>query len=241
MTDDEAFVRAIVDRPGDDRPREEYAAWLAGRGDGRAAYLRAEAEAVRTGDVSRMRELAAELDYVWVARVSRPPAGVCCEHLALSKYERNVEPEEVDEAGAELGVRIPPGLRALLLNYNLGHLHSGPFVLPEPDGAKPLAVDAFVCLNGPEPPEVDVADEIVERTEWLREEFDLGPKLVFLAATFFDTTFVVSCRRSDRGSVLRYESFDAGESVEFRLVRVADSIGAFLAMLQPRAWPLTDV
>ena len=33
MTDDEAFIRAIVDAPGDDAPRLIYADWLDERGD----------------------------------------------------------------------------------------------------------------------------------------------------------------------------------------------------------------
>jgi uncharacterized protein (TIGR02996 family) len=37
MTDDEAFIRAIVDAPGDDAPRLIYADWLDERGDRRFA------------------------------------------------------------------------------------------------------------------------------------------------------------------------------------------------------------
>jgi uncharacterized protein (TIGR02996 family) len=33
VTDDEAFIRAIVDAPGDDAPRLIYADWLDERGD----------------------------------------------------------------------------------------------------------------------------------------------------------------------------------------------------------------
>ena len=42
MTDDEAFVRMVVDSPGDDLPRLVYADWLQERGDPRGDYLRAE-------------------------------------------------------------------------------------------------------------------------------------------------------------------------------------------------------
>ena len=47
MSDDEAFIRAIVDSPGDDTPRLVYADWLDEHSDPRGDYLRAEAEAVR--------------------------------------------------------------------------------------------------------------------------------------------------------------------------------------------------
>ena len=46
--DDEAFVRRIVDSPGDDLPRLIYADWLDDRGDPRGTYLRAEVEWART-------------------------------------------------------------------------------------------------------------------------------------------------------------------------------------------------
>jgi uncharacterized protein (TIGR02996 family) len=37
VTDDEAFIGAIVDAPGDDAPRLVYADWLDERGDPRFA------------------------------------------------------------------------------------------------------------------------------------------------------------------------------------------------------------
>jgi len=40
MTDEEAFLAALAERPGDDLTRLVFADWLDERGDGRAAYLR---------------------------------------------------------------------------------------------------------------------------------------------------------------------------------------------------------
>src|SRR5688572_23204038 len=88
-TDDEAFIRAIVDAPGDDAPRLVYADWLDERGDPRGAHLRAERDVLGFPHDSRrskdgrghLQQMAVALDPVWVARVSRPPAGVCCDHL----------------------------------------------------------------------------------------------------------------------------------------------------------------
>src|SRR6476619_528897 len=83
MSEDEAFIRAIVDSPGDDLPRLVYADWLDDRDDPRGAYLRAERKAVVTGDVARLRQLAMELYPVWVARVSMPPFGVYLHHVEM--------------------------------------------------------------------------------------------------------------------------------------------------------------
>jgi len=78
VTEDEAFIRAIVDTPGDDVARLVYADWLDDRDDPRGAYLRAEAEWANTGKKEKaLRAAAARLDPVWVARVSRPPVGLC--------------------------------------------------------------------------------------------------------------------------------------------------------------------
>ena len=84
MTEDEVFIRAIVDSPGDDTPRLVYADWLDDRDDPRGMYLRAEADwekswryCKRPGESSGFRKLATGLDPVWVACVSRSPVGVC--------------------------------------------------------------------------------------------------------------------------------------------------------------------
>src|SRR5436309_530177 len=92
MTDDEAFVRAIVAAPGDDLPRLVYADWLDDRADPRGAYLRAEVEwagrwappSTRAGRwtmPTKLDRLAEGIDPVWLARVSRPPVGVCCDSI----------------------------------------------------------------------------------------------------------------------------------------------------------------
>ena len=42
MTEDEAFIRAIVQSPGDETARLVYADWLDDRDDPRGTYLRTE-------------------------------------------------------------------------------------------------------------------------------------------------------------------------------------------------------
>ncbi len=77
MTEDEAFIRAVVDGPGDDTVRLVYADWLDDRADPRGPYLRAEFEwampwrnGERPTDNLALRERAARLDPMWVARIS---------------------------------------------------------------------------------------------------------------------------------------------------------------------------
>ena len=87
MTDDEAFVRAVVAAPADDAPRLVYADWLDERGDPRGAYLREELRWARgrCGEPSpdRVITLGNALDHVWVCHVSRPPVGVCFDGVAF--------------------------------------------------------------------------------------------------------------------------------------------------------------
>ena len=243
MTDDEAFVRAVVDRPGDDTPRLVYADWLDEHGDPRGAYLRAEvawAKARTAG--KKLRAAGQALDPVWVARVSRPPLGVCCDHLRLSATGEQNQPAELDAAGAELGVVLPSQLRAIVLNYSLGHLRGGPFVMPGVNGGRSFVVNDFVCLYDPEPNEGFVSRELVDYTAWFREEYELGPKFVYLASTFSDDqAFVVSCRKADHGSVHLADGDRMLEEPGSGIDRVAPSVGAFLAMLEPRTWPLTGL
>jgi uncharacterized protein (TIGR02996 family) len=134
MTEDEAFIRAIVDSPGDETPRLVYADWLDERADPRGKYLRAELKAVvrKTGrvkpaSVRGLAKLAEGLDPVWVARVSRPPVGVCCDRLRFEDSGPPVSLAAITAAG--LPPETPPGYIAFLLNYNGGN--------PEPCDFRP--------------------------------------------------------------------------------------------------------
>jgi uncharacterized protein (TIGR02996 family) len=120
MTEDEAFIRAIVDTPGDDTSRLVYADWLDDRDDPRGPFLRAEREAGETGDIARLRKLASGLDPVWVARVSLPPLGVCCEGFAWSRRGALIDGADLDRFEARFGITLPTQYRAFLLNYNGG-------------------------------------------------------------------------------------------------------------------------
>lgn len=243
MSGDEAFIRAVVDNPGDDTPRLVYADWLDDRDDPRGPYLRAEhawAERPTKAGQKKLRAAAEDLDPVWVARVGRPPVGVCCAHLRLSATEWTASPADLDAAEESLDVTLPPQLRALLLNYNLGHLRGGPFVAPGPR-TRSAQVEAFACLEDSDFTDGVVSHELADRTDWVREEYGLDWNFVYLASTFADDTdFVVSCPPDGNGSVYLMDGYRMLEDPEGGLALVADSIGAFLATLQPRTWPPTD-
>jgi uncharacterized protein (TIGR02996 family) len=135
VNEDEAFIRAIVDNPGDDLPRLVYADWLDDRDDPRGPYLRAEhewAKPWRAGERPRenaeLHKLAANLDPVWVARVSRPPMGVCLTHIGItrSKEVRGVTAlvtrDELASFEQDLNIKLPAEYAAFLLNQNGGKL-----------------------------------------------------------------------------------------------------------------------
>ncbi len=120
MSDDEAFIRAVVSAPGHDAPRLIYTDWLDERGDSRGAYLRAEAKWDRRSahGVHALREAGRGLDPVWVARVSRPPVGVC---VAPTKFiEAGRIANSLDELAIQYQFRWPDEYRAFLGNWNGG-------------------------------------------------------------------------------------------------------------------------
>lgn len=139
MTEDEAFIRTIVDRPGDDLPRLVYADWLDERNDPRGTYLRAELEWAKTKQTTgflllRLHSLAEQLDPVWVARVSRPLMGVCCDHLKFIQGEPPASDVDIAEMENEYHVVLSPHCRAFLLNHNGGEPVGEGLILDTPDG-----------------------------------------------------------------------------------------------------------
>ncbi|MBA4188767.1 MAG: hypothetical protein C0467_12280 [Planctomycetaceae bacterium] len=123
MNEDEAFIRAIVDNPGEDTVRLVYADWLDDHDDPRGPYLRAEHEWAATHDPSEretLRQMAKSLDPVWVARVSRPPVGVCCDHVRFTGLRHSVDATVLIEVEDRLKLTLPCELRAMLINHNGG-------------------------------------------------------------------------------------------------------------------------
>jgi uncharacterized protein (TIGR02996 family) len=137
MNENEAFIRAVVDNPGDDTHRLVYADWLDDRSDPRGPYLRAEAtwaktpsanEKKRASKLAKAKEdakkqvstLAKKVDPVWVARISRPPVGVCVEAKFFRHPPKLTTATEIAAVEQKYKVEFPPDYRAFLLNYNGG-------------------------------------------------------------------------------------------------------------------------
>ena len=149
MFEEEPFIRAIVDHPRDDLPRLIYADWLDERDDRRATYLRAElswaegrrasvwapptAEEQDSGVAPALQSLALGLDAVWIARVSRPPMGVCCDHLVFKDSGPRIEASDLDLFERRIGFALPHDYRGFLLNTNGGTPSPGCYVWTEPD------------------------------------------------------------------------------------------------------------
>jgi uncharacterized protein (TIGR02996 family) len=159
-----------VDRPGDDLPRLVYADWLDERGDERGAYLRAEAAA--PGNAAALTPLATGLDPVWVARVSRPPAGVCCDHVRFIRSGNPLSIDAIHAAEERLEVRFPPQYIAYLLNYNGGYprsANSSPEAYLYDERASP--VQSFSCIHPNAPSVLDLC----RFTDWFSATEDEYP------------------------------------------------------------------
>lgn len=149
MTEDEAFIRAVVDNPGDDTPRLVYADWLDDHADPRGPYLRVECEwgkvwrsGERPADSPELREMTRGLDPVWVARVSRPPLGVCCEHVRYDETGPRLATGDMAEIKRWRRVRLPDDYTAFLLNYNGGIPTVAGYHIPQ-IGPTTVAVSRF--------------------------------------------------------------------------------------------------
>jgi uncharacterized protein (TIGR02996 family) len=133
VSQDAAFLKAIRAAPGDDTPRLVYADWLDDGNKPGGDYLRAEAAWARRRDPvteGEARLRAAGLDPVWVARVSRPPLGVCCDRVRFTDRGPELVAEDLDRLERRLGTRLPPDFRAFLLDCNGGT--PDPPCLPDP-------------------------------------------------------------------------------------------------------------
>ena len=233
MTDDESFIRTIVDQCNDDLPRLIYADWLDEQDDPRGNYLRAECDAVTHGLAVELRTLAEGLDPVWVARVSRPPFGVCWEPLRRNSSEVMATAVELDRVAEILDVVLPAELQALLLNYELGELTRDRFEITS-DRTLQDSIDAIVCMEPTETDDDLFQQGIYERTTMIRDDIRITDGVVFLAGTVGDAEYIVACEEYERGMV--YLLSDHGAS-DLGLREVADTIGEFLAMLTPRPIP----
>jgi hypothetical protein len=118
--------------------------------------------------VGRMSQLVSGLDPVWVARVSRPPHGVCCDRVRFSdpgEPRPTLTPADLDWVERRFNLTLPADYRAFLLNYNGGNPEPGHFRIPgrpyEP--ASYEVVTNFPSIWSAAEPEIDWDCDLVWR------------------------------------------------------------------------------
>jgi uncharacterized protein (TIGR02996 family) len=133
MSDDAAFLAALMAAPDDDATRLVYADWLDERGDRRADYLRAEYLARDEGGAAVGRALAMRegLDPGWVRAVGAAPTDlgpVWPDIAALgSPPAPAAERRAIERAERRMGVPFPPSYRAFVSRHDGLCLKSRPY------------------------------------------------------------------------------------------------------------------
>jgi uncharacterized protein (TIGR02996 family) len=241
MTDD-AFLREVIACPHDAACRLVYADWLDERGDPRGAYLRAEAEwAKERADTGarELRALAAGLDPVWVARVSRPPAGVCCDRVRFSEQGLPLTPADLARVEADLAVRFPAEFRAFYLNCNGGQPVPSEVPDPRPNWSDlPLEISRFLT-----------ADQLAEELQFLHYlaeyTWALGPggnpllrDLVLFADTQHDLGhFFIGVGEANFGRVFHFTDYCHHLDDPGHLLDMATSFGEILSRIGQHTQP----
>ncbi|HJZ53832.1 MAG TPA: TIGR02996 domain-containing protein [Gemmataceae bacterium] len=231
VSEEEAFIRAVVDGPWDDTPRLVYADWLDDRADPRGPYLRAELEwakpwrsGERPPDSPELRMMATGLDRVWVARVSRPPAGVCCDRLEFTDRGPVVSSDDLDEFERVAEVRLPDDFRAFLLNIN-GAITPVAWV---PTPGNDAGIELY-CLYGIGPALASATDARGSLEGLHGFGDDARPLLPVGNCGSEDWLIVVDVTSPSRGEVLLFEDYHSNP-----LDRLAGSFAEFLSLIEPR-------
>jgi uncharacterized protein (TIGR02996 family) len=251
VTDDEAFIRAIVDGRGDDTPRLVYADWLDDRADPRGAYLRAEAEwarpwrsGERPADNPELRELAKGLDPVWVARVGRPPVGVCRYDVTIVDGEGGdpVTDAEFHRVERRFDIALPADYRAFLLNWN-----GGRFVQPAGGITDPSPEHLFYPLDAAyEYPWQNLEHAIEYYRVWVKDicgQADDPIRRVLLSYIPFgvnaDDTVLLGVRGTESGRVAEQSTcYHHAHERDIALLTEAVSFAEYMARPWPPARPL---
>jgi uncharacterized protein (TIGR02996 family) len=234
---EESFLEGIVSSPADSSHRLVYADWLEERGDPRGAYLRAEVDWVTRrarGRLAKLRKLAEGLDPVWVARVSRPPAGVCCDRVTFTEPGPQLTQAALDEVEKDLGVELPPEFRAFYLNWNGGRPEPAYIPDPRPDRADlPLSIDRFLAA-GKLVGELRFLHSLAEYLQGGPEDNPLLRDLVVFAGTPDDLGhFFVGVGGPRFGRVFHFTDYCHNLGDPGHLRDMAPSFGAILDMIGP--------
>ncbi len=244
---EESLLQAVVAAPTDDGLRLTYADWLEDRADPRSDYLRAELDVFHqeTGGaraVDHLRQIAVGLDPVWVARISRPPVGVCCDKLQFQ--HPLIKPPVLDPSAFEvmqnwMSTDLPPQFRAFLLNYNGG--------IPEPDrlalaDGHVRRVEYLLSIWSPSGQPEDLDTDLVSFVESqlvgnppLRDPGIGIPrdsiKIGYCDLTGTWDTLCLAYTGPRRGAVLLVDIPLGPVDGEARFIPLAESFSKFLAML----------
>jgi uncharacterized protein (TIGR02996 family) len=252
VSEDEAFVRGIIDRPGEDAARLVYADWLDERDDPRGAYLRAEhAHSAKPTSAAekKLAKLAKPLDAVWVARVSRPPVGVCCEQVTFTKRGPVLNAADIDRLEARFG-NFGAQFRAFLLNYNGGEPQPACLAYPEAAGALRADIDLEVTglfkLRRTDDPESDGTDsfgDIEDAHEFLEELYAIGghdgpnpliARKLAIAHTQDDLGYIlIGTGGKNRGKVYHFRDYCHNTDNPQNLFDFFPTFAEFLAQLRP--------
>jgi len=246
MSDDEAFIRGIVANPGDEAPRLIYADWLEEREDSRGAYLRAEVDFARTTTPPFKKAIIASFktawkrtDQVWAARVSRPPLGICCEHLHFSRSGNEISRLDIGQLETSLQVKVPPAYQAFLLNHN-GGIPEPRWYLRKGDPVPELAVRFYPATLAPTTQETGQRyyGDLIQATEALYagNHPPTGPRrLIAMMAASYPISILIGVLGVRNGCIYRiHESHFEGEDLN-GAEKIADSLPDFLSTFGPRS------
>jgi uncharacterized protein (TIGR02996 family) len=255
MSEDEGLLCAIADPREGLATRLVYADWLEERADPRGLYLRAELEWAQTREPSgedNLQRLARGLDPVWVARVSRPPVGVCCDlirFVAPGEPRPTLTPADLDWVERRFQLTLPADYRAFLLLYNGGNPSPDHFRIPghHYDPGRYEAMNNFCSVWSASEPEIDSDFDLVWRLVHLDEYRQDEPRwrgephrdlmVVGLMPPGGDLDWIcLGCRGAVLGQVFAVAAWLADDNVVDRAL-VAPSFAAFLDLLTDHDLP----
>jgi uncharacterized protein (TIGR02996 family) len=254
MRDDEQFLRAIAESPADPAVRLVYADWLEEHGDPRGSYLRAELKWARAREPAteeNVRQLARSLDPVWVARVSRPPVGVCCDRVRFAdpgEPRPTLTPSDLDWIERRFRLTLPADYRAFLLIHNGGNPNPDHFRIPgrRYDPGYYEAVNNLCSVWSASEPEIDSDFDLVWRLVHLEEYRQVETRwqgephrdlmVVGLLPPAHLDWICLGCRGAVLGQVHAVAAWLPDDNLEDRAF-VAPSFAAFLDLLTDHDLP----
>jgi uncharacterized protein (TIGR02996 family) len=240
--DEERFIRQIVETPDDAASRLVYADWLEDHGDPRADYLRVELAWGSNRDTCAddgPPPSAPGLDPVWVARLSRPPLGVCCDRVEFSNRGPELIASDLDAVEKRLGARLPADYRAFLLNYNGGQADPTRVLNPRPGAVyQRLLLGPFYKAMGGTG-DYDIEDALDSmRAFWLNHHRPDNPFPITGLLPVAETAhhdygnLMIGLRPDNCGRIIHLPGWDRNMDNPDAMTDLAPSFAHLLAMLE---------